>query len=313
MVNMGVKLAVAGLVGGLLLGGAGDGFAAIQTLQIANDLCTEATKQAEASAKLPKHLLTAVSLAESGRWDERQRASFAWPWTVTNGASSMYFPTKEEAIAAVGQLRKAGKTNIDVGCMQINLYHHPNAFDSIEDAFDPATNAAYASRFIVGLYKETESWAEAVGRYHSSDPTRHGPYRDKVLSLWEKVSGRKHTELGRIEVVKADTEAADLRAMQQATIKMQFRARLEAERNAPKNSRAMAQLEKFRADRWGPNFRNESAAVQKAERERKRSDELSSNSKQTFEDKRKTQMAAWRERRGDIPVPAVPAVRQSSP
>ena len=117
------------------------------------------------------------------------------------------------------------------------------------------------------------------------------------------MSGRKHTELGRIEVVKADTEAADLRRMQQATIQMQFRARLEAERNAPKNSRAMAQLEKFRADRWGPNFRNESAAVQKAERERKRSDELSSNSKQTFEDKRKAQIATWRDRRGDIAVP----------
>lgn len=303
MMKTGVLLAIAGLAGGLLLGGAGASLAAIQTLQIANDLCTQATKQAEASAKLPKHLLTAVSLAESGRWDERQRASFAWPWTVTNGASSMYFPTKEEAIAAVGALRKAGKTNIDVGCMQINLYHHPNAFESIEDAFDPTTNAAYASRFIAGLYKETESWAEAVGRYHSSDPTRLGPYRDKVLSLWEKVSGRKHTELGRIEVVKADTEAADLRRMQQATIKMQFRARLEAERNAPKNSRAMAQLDKFRADRWGPNFRNQSAAVQKAERERKRTDDLAANGKQSFEEKRRAQMAAWRDRRGNLPAP----------
>jgi hypothetical protein len=259
-------------------------------------LCTQATKKAETQQRIPRNLLTAISLAESGRWDDRLKASFAWPWTVTNGPSATYYPTKEEAIEGVKALRKAGKTNIDVGCMQINLFHHPNAFDSLEDAFDPTTKVGYASRFLAGLQKETDSWAEAAGRYHSSDPTKLGDYRDKVLGLWERVSGRRQTELGKIEVVKPDTDEADLRRIQQATIQMQFRARLEAERNAPKNNRAMAQLEKFRADRWGPNFRSQTAAVRKAETDRKRTDDLNSG-KKSFAEKRQAQLTAWRQSR----------------
>ena len=199
MVQRGVKLGLAGLAATLLLGVPVEPRAAVQTLQIANDLCAAATKKAEQEAKIPRHLLTAISLAESGRWDERIRASFAWPWTVTAGGSSMYFPTKDEAIGAVRELQAKGRTNIDVGCMQINLHYHPNAFETIEDAFDPTTNTGYAARFLSGLYKETESWAEAAGKYHSSDPARNGSYRNKVFALYEKVSGRQHTELGRIE------------------------------------------------------------------------------------------------------------------
>jgi hypothetical protein len=296
MKQTGVILAAASLAAGLLIGGAGPASAALQTLQVVNDLCNQAAKKAETDARIPRNLLTAISLAESGRWDDRRKASFAWPWTVTNGASATYYPTKEEAIEGVKELRAAGKTNIDVGCMQINLHHHPNAFESLEDAFDPVTNVGYASRFLAGLQKETESWAEAAGRYHSSDPTRLGAYRDKVLGLWERVSGRKQTELGKIQVVKPDAEEIELRRIQQATIQMQFRARLQAERNAPKNSRAMAQFEKFRADRWGPNFRAQSAAVQKAETERRRVSDLSAG-KMSFAEKRQAQMAAWRQSR----------------
>jgi len=75
---------------------------------------------------------------------------------------------------------------------------------------------------------------------------------------------------------------------------MQFRARLAAERQAPKNNRAMAQLEKFRADRFGPNFRDQSAAVQKAETDRKRTGDLT-DKKQSFEEKRQAQLAQWRQ------------------
>ena len=294
MKHTGVILAAWSLAAGLLIQGSGQASAALQTLQVVDDLCNQAAKKAETEARIPRNLLTAISLAESGRWDDRRKASFAWPWTVTNGASATYYPTKEEAIEGVKALRKAGKTNIDVGCMQINLHYHPNAFESIEDAFDPVTNVGYASRFLTNLQKETESWAEAAGRYHSSDPTRLNNYRDKVLGLWERVSGRRQTELGKIEVVKPDAEEADLRRIQQATIQMQFRARLAAERQAPKNGRAMAQLEKFRADRWGPNFRDQSVAVQKAETERKRASELSGK-KQSFEEKRQAQLATWRQ------------------
>jgi hypothetical protein len=297
MVKMGVKLAWAGLAAALLLGSAEPARAA-QTLQMANDLCGTATKQAEQEAKLPRHLLTAISLAESGRWDQRVRASFAWPWTVTAGGSSMYYPSKEEAVAAVKALKKQGRTNIDVGCMQINLHYHPNAFETLEDGFDPATNAGYAARFLAGLHKETESWAEAAGKYHSSDPARNGPYRDKVFALYEKVSGRRHTDLGRIEVANADATETETKRAQEEALTMRFRARLAAERNAPKNSRAMAQLDKLRQEKLGTaaNARNHEAALRKAERERAQRDDLVAD-KQTFEQKRRAQLAAWRQTR----------------
>ena len=74
---------------------------------------------------------------ESGRWDAEAQASFAWPWTVTAEGRGRYLPSKAEALAEVRQLRARGLTNIDVGCMQVNLFYHPDAFDDLNQAFDP--------------------------------------------------------------------------------------------------------------------------------------------------------------------------------
>jgi hypothetical protein len=62
------------------------------------------------------------------------------------------FPTKAKAIAHVRELQARGVRNIDVGCMQINLRHHPNAFPDLETAFDPEMNTAYAAQFLNGLF-----------------------------------------------------------------------------------------------------------------------------------------------------------------
>jgi soluble lytic murein transglycosylase-like protein len=53
--------------------------------------------------------------------------------------------------------------NIDVGCMQVNLGYHGKAFADLEAAFDPATNVAYAARFLSELFSKRRSWALAVG------------------------------------------------------------------------------------------------------------------------------------------------------
>ena len=37
---------------------------------------------------------------------------------------------------------------MDVGCMQVNLYHHAHAFSSLDNAFDPQSNVDYAARFL---------------------------------------------------------------------------------------------------------------------------------------------------------------------
>ena len=146
--------------------------------------CASAVAQVERSTGVPPRLMQAIALAESGRWDADKRASFAWPWTVNAEGQGRFLLTKEAAIAEVQRLKARGVRSIDVGCMQINLMHHPEAFDSLEDALDPVKNATYASEFLRELYAARKSWPEAVAHYHSATPERHEPYRKRVYALW---------------------------------------------------------------------------------------------------------------------------------
>ena len=68
--------------------------------------------------------------------------------------------------------------------MQINLMHHPDAFASLDDAFEPTRNVAYGARFLGALKQETSSWERAVERYHTADPGRGRAYREKVYQRW---------------------------------------------------------------------------------------------------------------------------------
>ena len=150
-------------------------------------LCTTAIGQVERENRIPLYLLRAIALKETGRWDGANKVSQAWPWTVTAEGQGQYFPRKKDAIAAVKALMSRGVRSIDVGCLQINLRYHADAFVDLEAAFDPLTNAQYAGKFLHGLRRELHSWTLAVGGYHSRTPARAGPYRHKVIRLWRKL------------------------------------------------------------------------------------------------------------------------------
>src|SRR5690606_24866432 len=122
-------------------------------------ICARLTATAERMARLPRLLLHAVSLAESGRWDEDAQASIAWPWTVNAEGKGRYFPTRAAALDAVRKLQARGVKNIDVGCMQVNLMHHGQHFDSIEQALNPVYNVAYAAHFLKDLRHARRSWS----------------------------------------------------------------------------------------------------------------------------------------------------------
>ena len=149
-------------------------------------LCRAAISEAERSANLPRGLLQAIARVESGRRDPETGQFAPWPWTINAEGVGKYFPTREAAIAHVRQLQARGVRIIDVGCMQVNLHHHPNAFASLEQAFDPLTNARYAARFLTELNGGRADWRQAAGHYHSQTPERAGPYREKVLAAWEQ-------------------------------------------------------------------------------------------------------------------------------
>lgn len=158
-----------------------------QKIEKQKDICAQATSITERAQGIPSHLLGAISLAETGRWDDKRRASFAWPWTVTSGGKGRYYASKAEAVAEVRKLSARGVRNIDVGCMQVNMLYHKDAFASLDEAFEPATNAAYAASFLKDLYATSGSWTAAAGFYHSRKPADNRPYRLKVIKLWNQV------------------------------------------------------------------------------------------------------------------------------
>ncbi len=152
-------------------------------------ICAEQTAQAERRMAIPRHLLGAISLAESGRWDADNRANVAWPWTVTSGGQGRFYDTKAEAMAEVEILMTEGVRNIDVGCMQVNLYYHGGAFETLEEAFEPRTNTTYAAAYLKNMYLITGDWTSAAGYYHSQTPSRNGPYKEKVQAFWRQQGG----------------------------------------------------------------------------------------------------------------------------
>ena len=190
------------------------------------DSCADSIAWAERLTRMPERLLASVALAESGRWDPVNRAKIAWPWTVTSGGQGRFFSTKQEAIAWVKTLRARGVRNIDVGCMQVNLMHHPEAFATLDEAFDPPTNVAYAAAFLLSLFQDKRSWPVAVGLYHSATPAFHYAYRNKVQTIWNDERRRAAEEQRRATLAAYEERRA--RTMAEAQARQDARQRVAA-------------------------------------------------------------------------------------
>jgi len=248
-------------------------------------------------------------LAESGRWNKAKQANVAWPWTVTSRGKGRYFDTKAEALAEVEILMTEGVRNIDVGCMQINLYYHGGAFETLNESFDPVANTTYAASYLKNMYAATGDWTEAAGYYHSMTPERNGPYKKKVLDLWHRQGGGPDNA---IAVASRTTGAisnkvyiAPIDHGRMARLNARFKARKQSGKN--KNTvhskteelkaTADRQLNEWREARSRGLGTSHLVAMRKAELELKRKremDRLGSGNKETFAAKRATQMKDWR-------------------
>jgi hypothetical protein len=147
-------------------------------------LCLSAIRTSEQAMRLPAKLLTAIGLVESGRLDPQTRTVAPWPWTVNIAGVGYMFPTKSDAIAAVTAAQATGVQSIDVGCMQVNLMHHPDAFATLEEAFDPRTNTTWAAGFLTRLHAQTADWPAAAAAYHSMTPAIGADYAERVAVFW---------------------------------------------------------------------------------------------------------------------------------
>ena len=163
----------------------------IQPIDKTWKICNQAVADAERQADIPKHLLSAISKAESGGWHPQKRANIAWPWTVTANGKGRFFDSKAEAQAEAEILLTQGVRNIDVGCMQVNLKYHADAFETLSQAFDPAANARYGAKYLRAMHNKTNDWRQAAAHYHSTTPTQAARYQAKVLRLWNQARGLK--------------------------------------------------------------------------------------------------------------------------
>ena len=152
-----------------------------------SNLCIKAFTKAERKYGIPKHLLMAVSNTESGRYNNAIKRVVPWPWTTNIKGKGAYYDSYDEAVGTVKRAKAKGKKSIDVGCMQINLKHHPKAFNSIKDAFDPEKNVNYAAKFLRRNYDEFKSWSKAIGAYHSRTPSRGKKYYALVRKRWSDI------------------------------------------------------------------------------------------------------------------------------
>lgn len=146
--------------------------------------CLTAIVRVSHESGLPFSLLMAIGQVESGRRDKVSRRILPWPWTINAAGGGHFYATKQAAVAAVHRLRGKGVAPIDVGCMQIDLHHHPHAFASLNEAFDPVANVRYGAAFLKRLHKAAGVWPLAIADYHSQTPSIGAAYAVRVLTAW---------------------------------------------------------------------------------------------------------------------------------
>jgi hypothetical protein len=159
-----------------------------------SQICRAAVRQAERGTAIPPQLLAAIARVESGRRDPQTGNFGPWPWTINAEGQGRYFRTKAEAVAEVRGLQARGVRSIDVGCMQINLLHHPTAFASLEEAFDPFANARYAARFLQELQATRNNWTQAAANYHSNTAEFAAAYQRRIMAAWPEETRLATTE-----------------------------------------------------------------------------------------------------------------------
>lgn len=133
---------------------------------------------AEAHFAIPGGLLHSIGRVESGG-----ATRDGWPWAVGANGTGRFFATPEEAAAGVASLQAGGTRLIDVGCFQVDLFWHPGAFRTVQEAFDPVANAMAAGAFLSQLHMQDGDWSRAVAHYHSHDPILGDRYRDAVYRM----------------------------------------------------------------------------------------------------------------------------------
>ena len=156
-------------------------------------LCHQAIARASAQIGVPRDVLLAISLTETGK--KIGGRVNPWPWTVNMEGAGLWFATQQEALAYTQGNFARGARSFDIGCFQINYRWHHENFRSISDMFDPQINATYAAKYLKSLYEETGTWSKAAGFYHSRTPEYSNRYQARFNQYMASIGGRMDPQI----------------------------------------------------------------------------------------------------------------------
>lgn len=129
------------------------------------EVCEWAAQQAALESGVPPDILGALTLTETGR--RLDGVVRPWAWSANAEGEGTWFEDPASAIAFAEDRVAQGRTNIDIGCFQLNYRWHGENFSSVAQMFDPLENARYAARFVAQLHSELGDWRQAAGAFHS--------------------------------------------------------------------------------------------------------------------------------------------------
>jgi hypothetical protein len=156
----------------------GSPWSAAASVKDPSALCAAAARSAADRTGVPFDTLLAISVVETGRHMR------PWPWTVSLGGEGYWLDTSAAAEALVQEALDQGRTNIDIGCFQLNYRWHAAAFPSIRAMLDPETNALYAAEFLARHHARTGDWALAAAAYHSATPEHANRYKARYEAIF---------------------------------------------------------------------------------------------------------------------------------
>ncbi|QFQ86369.1 hypothetical protein F8A10_02335 [Paracoccus kondratievae] len=154
----------------------------------AAEICEWAAQQAARESGVPVDVLGALTLTETGR--RLDGIVRPWAWSANAEGEGTWFDDPASAIAYAEDRVAQGRTNIDIGCFQLNYRWHGENFSSVAEMFDPLENARYAARFVFQLYTETGDWRQAAGAFHSRTPANAQRYLARFDTLHQMLRDR---------------------------------------------------------------------------------------------------------------------------
>ena len=172
IIGMKAALAAATLIGAI--------FASAPAAAQASDYgvtsdCPTLIARTEARRNIPRGLLMAIALTESGTGGTPS------PYAMNIAGRSHFARSGQEMANIISANWSRGVRSIDVGCMQVNLKYHGGNFARLTDLLNSVTNVEYGASYLIKLATESGSWKNAVMSYHNkNNPTRRAWYGCKV-------------------------------------------------------------------------------------------------------------------------------------